>query len=87
MASLCEVKPGGDRKSSGNNSRLITQVDIAKQLGVDETTLRNIKHLSTLSPDLQEIISSGQITPTTGFKVLARLSEEEQQQLITGIDG
>lgn len=78
---LAGVTHGGDRKSSGHNVSL-KQEDIAKQLGVDVRTLRRLKELSTLSPDLQEIISSGQITPTTGFKVLAKLSEEEQQQLI-----
>jgi ParB-like chromosome segregation protein Spo0J len=79
---LCGVQHGGDRKSNGNNLHL-TQEDIAKQLGVDTRTLRDLKRLQTLSPDLQEIVSSGQITPTTGFKVLAKLSESEQQQLLS----
>ena len=82
---LCGVRQGSAGKVSldGNNSPRLSQSDIAKQLGVDETTLRNLKRLQTLSPDLQEIISSGQITPTTGFKVLAKLSESEQQQLLS----
>jgi len=76
---LCGVTQG--RQKNGNNSR-ISQEDIAKQLGVDTSTLRNLKRLQTLSPDLQEIISSGQITPTTGFKILAKLSESEQEYII-----
>lgn len=65
----------------GNNSR-VSQEDIAKELGVDLTTLRNLKRLDTLLPELQEIISEGRINATTGFKLIARLSEEEQQKLL-----
>ena len=36
---LREVRHGGDRKSSGNNSRLISQEDIAAELGVDASNL------------------------------------------------
>lgn len=78
---LSGVQHGGNRKSSGNNSRLINQESIAKELGVDVTTIRNIKRLTTLLPDLQDIISEGRITPTTGYKVIAKLSDEEQRKL------
>ena len=77
---LCGVTQG--RQKSGHNVR-ISQEDIAKQLGVDTRTLRRLKELQNLSPDLQEIISSDQITPTTGFKILAKLSESEQEQLLS----
>lgn len=77
------VRNGGDRKSVGNNSRLITQEDIAAELGVDTTTLRNLKRLNTLLPEIQEIISDGRISATTGFKLIARLSEDEQHELLS----
>ena len=81
---LCGVRRGsaGKRSLEPNNS-VPKQSDIAKQLGVTVDTLQNLKRLQTLSPDLQEIISSGQLTPTTGFKILAKLSESEQQQLLS----
>lgn len=74
------VKVGRPDKS-GNNSR-ISQEDIAKELGVDLTTLRNLKRLDTLLPELQDIISEGRVNTTTGFKLIARLSAEEQRQLL-----
>ena len=76
------VRHGGDRKSNGNNFRLITQDDIAKELGVDARTLRNLKQLNALLPELQDIISEGRINATTGYKLIAKLSEEEQQHLL-----
>lgn len=76
------VRRGGDRKSNAHNAHLITQEDIAKELGIDAATLRRLKQLNTLLPELQDIISEGRINATTGFKLIARLSEEEQQQLL-----
>lgn len=74
------VRHGGSRQ---NNSVLITQDDIAAELGVDKTTLQNLKRLSTLLPEIQEIISDGRISATTGFKLVARLSEDEQHELLS----
>lgn len=74
------VRHGGSRQ---NNSVLITQDDIAAELGVDKTTLQNLKRLSTLLPEIQDIISDGRISATTGFKLVARLSEDEQHELLS----
>ena len=76
------VRRGGDRKSNGNYSRLISQEEIAKELGIDATMLRNLKRLGNLLPELQDVISEGRINATTGYKLIARLSEDEQQQLL-----
>ena len=76
------VRRGGDRKSNVNNSRLISQEDIAKELGVDASTLRNLKSLLKLDPALQALISDGKINATTGFKILSKLSPEEQTKLL-----
>lgn len=83
---ICGITMGRPSKEVVNNSRLITQEDIAKELGVDASTIRNIKRLSTLSPDLQDLISDGKITATTGYKILARLTQEEQEELVKNLD-
>ena len=83
---ICGITMGRPSKEVVNNSRLITQEDIAKELGVDASTIRNIKRLSTLSPDLQDLISDGKITATTGYKILARLTQEEQEKLVKNLD-
>jgi ParB-like chromosome segregation protein Spo0J len=77
------VQHGGARP---DNRVLVTQADIAKELGISVSHLQEIKRLQTLSPDLQDLISEGKITATTGYKVLAKLSPEEQEELIQSMD-
>lgn len=60
----------------------LKQSDIADELGVDARTIQRLKNLTTLIPEIQDIISEGKITPTTGFTLLSRLSEDEQHQLL-----
>ena len=79
------VRQGGDRKSKPNCSVLISQEDIAKELGVSCDTLQNLKKLLGLDPAIQSLISEGRITATTGFKLLTKLSPEEQQKLIENL--
>ena len=76
------VRNGGDRKSDRNNYDLITQKDIADELGVSVPTITNLKKLLKLDPAIQQLISDGNITPTTGFKLIAKLSPEDQRKLI-----
>lgn len=76
---------GGDRKSKGHNVALISQEDIAKELGISLKQLQRIKSLVDIDPDMQELISSGKVTPTTGYKVIAKLSPEEQAQLFESL--
>lgn len=80
------ISHGGDRKSgsSGNNSRLI-QSDIAKEFGCDVTTLRNLKRLSKLPPEVQEIVRSGKLSPTAAIKIIAPLPLEDQLRLIQAL--
>ncbi len=73
------IAHGGSRR---HNVALISQEDIAKELGVDVRTLQRLKSLNTLLPELQDIISEGRINATTGYKLIARLTEDEQQQLL-----
>lgn len=70
-------------KSDQDNLARITQADIAKELGVTTETLQKLKRLNTLLPEIQEIISDGRISATTGFKLVARLSEDEQHELLS----
>lgn len=84
---ICGVRQGSAGKYSLERNNFVPkQEDIAKELGVDVRTIQNIKRLSTLSPDLQDLISDGKITATTGYKVLARLTQEEQEELVKNLD-
>ncbi len=74
------VKHGGDR--AGGKFCRLNQEDIANKLGIAVRSIRNLKMLTKLIPALQDIITEGKITPSTGYLLLSRLSEEEQHQLI-----
>jgi len=62
--------------------RETTQEDIANELGVTVKSLQNLKKLLKLDPALQAMISDGKINATTGFKILAKLTPEEQAKLV-----
>lgn len=79
------VKRGNNQHRSLPNNSVSSQEYIAKELGVTVDTLQNLKRLNTLLPELQDIISEGRISATTGFKLIARLSEEEQRQLLESL--
>lgn len=82
---LCGIAKGRPRGGkNGNNSR-ISQEELAKELGCDVTTLRNLKRLANLSPEVQEVVRSGQISPTSAVKVLAGLSVDEQIKIINAL--
>lgn len=76
------IKQGGDRKSNGNNSPLISQSGLAEQFNIDDKQLRNYKKLLTLIPELQSLIEDDKLSPTVGYKVLAKLTKEQQEELI-----
>ncbi|MBY6842793.1 ParB N-terminal domain-containing protein [Clostridium botulinum] len=82
---LCGVRQGGDRKSNPQIVGLITQEQIAEELGVSTETIRRLKKLQTLSPDLQQLIEDGSVKYTTALNVFSKLSDEEQEKLISEI--
>ena len=77
---------GSHQKLNQNNFGSKTQEDIAKELGVTTQTLRNLKKLNNLDPALQDLISEGKLTPTTGFTLISQLTKDEQLKLITSLD-
>ena len=76
------VRQGSAGQADPNNLGGVTQDDIAKELGVTTETIRNLKSLLKLDPALQALISDGKINATTGFKILSKLSPEEQIALL-----
>lgn len=82
---LCGISRGRPNEKTGNNSRIKSQEELAKEFGCDVTTLRNLKRLSRLPPEVQEIIRSGKLSPTTAVKVIAPLPLEDQLKLIQSL--
>lgn len=80
------VRQGSARqKVDQHNVGQVSQEDIARELGVTTITLQRLKSLNTILPELQDIISEGRISATTGFKLIARLSVDEQHELLAAL--
>ncbi len=80
---LCGNARGGDRKSKCDNRTLISQAEIASQLGVSERTLQEMLAIERkLTPKIKEMLDNGVFTKSTASKILTKLSAEEQAELV-----
>lgn len=84
---LCGVRTGSKNLKGVNvgDKMSLTQEQIAKELGVDVKTIQRLKKLQTLSPELQQLIEDGSVKYTTALNVYAKLTSEEQEQLISDL--
>ena len=80
------IRNGGDRKSVPNNSDVVSQSDLAEMAGVSVDTLNNYKKLTTLLPEIQDLIDTGIVTPTTAIAIARNMSDSEQEELISSLD-
>lgn len=72
----------GSRNLDGQFDRERTQEDVAKELGVSVETIKRLKRLNTLSPELQQLIEDGQVKYTTALNIWGKLSNDEQREFI-----
>ncbi|MBW9169749.1 ParB/RepB/Spo0J family partition protein [Clostridium estertheticum] len=82
---LCGVRQGSAGNTDPHFVGRITQEQIAKELGISTETIRRLKQLQNLSPDLQQLIEDGSVKYTTALNVFSKLSIEEQKQMIDEI--
>jgi len=89
LENIFGIKQGGNGSNqyknvqNGNNFPLAkTQKDIAEQINLTEKQLRNYKSLINLIPELQELVGNGEIKGTTAYKIYAKLSPIEQEELL-----
>ena len=76
------IKHGGDRSKSSNGTFAITEQDIADMNGIDINTLKRAKSLTTLPSEIQDLIEQGNISPSTASRLIAKLTPEQQEELI-----
>lgn len=75
-------KKGNNRIGEPNNSGdQMTQEDMASQLEISTDTLRNYKRLAEMIPEMQELVMTGIVKPTTALAVIKQLPESEQREL------
>lgn len=79
------VRHGGDR-SKTEISVLKSQSELAAEYGMDADTWRNYRKLGEMIPELSDLVETGVVTKHTALAIMKQLSEDEQRQLIEGLD-
>lgn len=75
------VKEGRPSKKLQNDFVVSkSQQDIANEAGVTTVTIQNYKRLASSIPEMQELLNTGKVTPTTALAIMRQLSEEEQRE-------
>ena len=79
------IKNGNNQYEGMNNVQTLSQEELAQQLGISVRTLQNAKSLTTLPQEIQDLIEQGNISPSTASRLIAKLSPEEQEQLVSAL--
>ena len=58
-----------------------TQEDIAEEFGLTVQTIHNYKQLADMIPEMQDLIETGIVTPTTARAIIKQLPEFQQKEL------
>lgn len=77
------ISTRGSNGTSGKSD--MTQQELAEQMGIDLNTLRRAKKLTDLPPEIQDLVEQGNISASTASRLIAKLSPEEQEKLISAL--
>jgi ParB family chromosome partitioning protein len=73
---------GGDTTSNPHLADCKSQEQLAQENGMSVDKWNRLKKLEELPPEYQEMLLSGRISTKTVVNLIAKLSEEEQQELL-----
>ncbi|BAB80810.1 hypothetical protein [Clostridium perfringens str. 13] len=62
-----------------------SQKDMAEELGITRQQLQDYKKLLNLIPELQQMVENGSMKATVGYKIWAKMPQEEQEKLFNDI--
>lgn len=81
------IRNGGNKSRVGlsNSGDSKTFDQILADEGIDRATYFKAKKLQSLSPEIQQLIEEDKISATTAYKLIAKLSDIEQEQLIQSL--
>ena len=84
---LCGYKANGDRTTECQNGTRLTLDEIAKQLGTSKRDLQRALSIErNLTEPMKQLLDDGVISKTVASDVIASLSENEQEELISKLD-
>lgn len=61
------IEHGGDRKTSIPKVSGLNQTDLAEKIGISVDTLNNYKKLTEMIPELEDLVETGIVAPTTAL--------------------
>ena len=78
------IKQGNNqyKKEDSSNGTLLSQEDLANKLDIDMNTLKRAETIANLPQEIQDLVEQGSITPSTAARVISKLSDSEQAELI-----
>lgn len=84
------IQNGGSRGNQykvadGDNLNLATQKYLAEELNISQRQLADYKKLTNLIPELQQMIENGSMKATVGYKIWAKMPQEEQEKFFNDI--
>lgn len=80
------VEHGGDRKTSNPKLSDLNQSDIAEMIGISVDTLNNYQKLTELIPELEDLVETGILAPTTATALVKRMTPSEQEDFVKSMD-
>ena len=84
---LCGYGNGGDRKAQAQVGHVLSLEEIANQLGTSKTNLKRALSIErNLTEPMKQLLDDGVISKTVASDVIASLSENEQEDLISKLD-
>lgn len=73
-------------RTPNNSDFSKTQKQLASQMGMSVDTLENYKMLADMIPELDELVQTGIVMPTTALAMIKQLTDEDQLELISSLD-
>ena len=80
------IEHGNNRyKKTSNCLKSRTQEEIAEMMGMTQQTLHNYKALLDMIPELEDLVDTGIVTPSTALAIMRELPEDEQRDFIANL--
>lgn len=79
------IKKGNNQFNSLQDNLTSTQSDLSNELNISRQQLQDYKKLTTLIPELQQMIENGSMKATVGYKIWSKMDKEEQEKLFNEI--
>lgn len=71
---------------TNNSEAPKTQEQLANEMGMSVDTLQNYKILADMIPELDDLVQTGIVMPTTALAMIRQLTDDEQLELISSLD-